>query len=56
MDQNLKCKFPSERAAEIAVRTVQEYKHETKSEIKVIFNVFKEQDYEIYARLLGANK
>ncbi len=48
--------FPNERAAEIAVRTVQEYKHETKSKIKVIFNVFKEQDHEIYARLLGANK
>ncbi len=48
--------FPNERAAEIAVRTVQEYKHETKSEIKVIFNVFKEQDHEIYARLLDANE
>lgn len=48
--------FPNERAAEIAVRAVQEYKQETKSETKVIFNVFKEQDYEIYARLLGANK
>ncbi len=48
--------FPNERAAEIAIRTVQEYKRETGSKIKVVFNVFKEKDYEIYARLLGANK
>ncbi len=48
--------FPNERAAEIAVQTVREYKWETGSKIKVVFNVFKEQDHEIYARLLGANK
>ncbi len=45
--------FPNERAAEIAVRTVMEYKHETESKIKVVFNVFKEQDRKIYAKLLG---
>ncbi len=45
--------FPNERAAEIAVRTVREYKQETQSKIKVIFNVFKEQDQKIYAKLLG---
>ena len=44
--------FPNERAAEIAVQTVVEYKQETQSNIKVIFNVFKDYDYEIYARLL----
>ena len=43
--------FPNERAAEIAVQTVQKYK----GEIEVIFNVFKNTDYEIYRRLLGAN-
>ncbi len=48
--------FPNERAAEIAIRTVREYKRETGSKIKVVFNVFKESDYEIYARYLGANK
>ncbi len=48
--------FPNERAAEIAVQTVLKYKRETKSNIKVVFNVYKEQDYKIYARLLGANK
>lgn len=47
--------FPNERAAEIAVRTVREYKRKTESAIKVIFNVFKEQDHEIYAGLLGAD-
>ena len=45
--------FPNAAAAEIAVRTVQDYRAETKSEIKVIFNVFKDTDREIYARLLG---
>ncbi len=48
-------RFPHERAAEIAVCSVREYKRETGSKIKVIFNVFKEQDHDIYARLLGAN-
>ena len=48
--------FPNDRAAQIAVQTVKEYKRRTGSKIKVIFNVFKDYDYEIYARLLGANK
>ena len=45
-------RFPNERAAEIAVQTVAEYKRLTQSEIKVIFNVFKDYDYVIYSRLL----
>ncbi|MGN1098918.1 MAG: protein-ADP-ribose hydrolase [Christensenellales bacterium] len=48
--------FPNQRAAEIAVRTVTDYKTQTKSKIKVIFNVFKEIDYAIYAGILGADK
>ncbi len=48
--------FPNERAAEIAIQTVTQYKRQTGSAIKVIFNVFKDYDYEIYAELLGANK
>lgn len=48
--------FPGDRAAQIAVSTVAEYKRQTQSSIKVIFNVFKECDYAIYAGLLGANK
>ena len=47
--------FPNERAAEIAIQTVNEYKQETQSSIKVIFNVFKDYDREIYAKLLKTN-
>ena len=47
--------FPNDRAAEIAVRTVKEYRAEHDSEIQVIFNVFKDVDYEIYKNLLAAN-
>ena len=45
--------FPNDRAAQIAVRTVRQYKAETDSEMKVIFNVFKDLDRELYAQLLG---
>lgn len=48
-------RFPNERAAEIAVRTVGEFISETQSEMRVIFNVFKDEDYEIYKRILGAD-
>ncbi len=48
-------RFPNERAAQIAINTVKEYKIQTQSKIKVIFNVFKDYDYEIYARLLKTN-
>lgn len=45
--------FPNKRAAEIALQTVKEYKRQTGSKIKIIFNVFKDYDYAIYAELLG---
>lgn len=45
--------FPNDKAAEIAVQTVGKYQLQTKSRIKVIFNVFKTIDYEIYRGLLG---
>ena len=45
--------FPQKRAAEIAVRTVREYKTNTDSKIEVIFNVFRDEDHEIYRELLG---
>ncbi len=48
-------RFPNQRAAEIAVETVKRYKAETQSEMKVIFNVFKDLDLEIYQRLLAEN-
>lgn len=44
--------FPNDQAARIAVQTVKEYKRQTKSKIEVIFNVFKDLDYEIYKKLL----
>ena len=44
--------FPNERAAEIAVKTIKEYKEKTGSSIQVIFNVFKDLDEEIYRELL----
>ncbi len=44
--------FPQKEAAEIAVNTVSEYKKTTGSDIKVIFNVFKDEDYDIYNELL----
>lgn len=45
--------FPNERAAEIAVKTVRDYRERENSQIRVIFNVFKERDYDIYRKLLG---
>ena len=47
--------FPNELAAEIAVRTVKEYRNGKTGIEKVIFNVFKDIDKEIYERLLGAD-
>lgn len=46
--------FPNERAAETAVRTVREFL-KNNSETEVIFNVFKDEDYEIYKRILKTN-
>lgn len=47
--------FPNEQAAEIAVQTVKSFLHQPTSVKKVIFNVFKDTDREIYARLLRAD-
>ena len=44
--------FPNQRAAEIAVDTVRNYYEETGSQIKTIFNVFKDVDGGIYRQLL----
>lgn len=48
-------KFPPQKAAEIAVATVQDFLRAHKANIKVIFNVFKESDREIYSRLFAGN-
>ena len=44
--------FPNQRAAEIAVQTVRDYKRQNDSDVKVIFNVFKDEDERIYNELL----
>ena len=46
-------RFPADRAAEIAVQTVREYLQEPGSVRKVVFNVFKDSDLDIYRKLLS---
>ena len=48
--------FPSDKAAEIAVHTVKEYRAHTNSAIEVIFNVFKQTDYDIYRKILKPDR
>lgn len=46
-------RFPADRAAEIAVKTVMAWmKEHGKSMDRVVFNVFTDKDREIYERLL----
>ena len=45
--------FPNERAAQVATDTVRKYYEETGSRIKVVFNVFKNEDFAIYDRILS---
>ena len=45
--------FPNDAAARIAIDTVRGWRRQHQSEIKVIFNVFKDIDYKLYAGLLG---
>ena len=47
--------FPNEKAAVIAVRTVERFMERKTSVKKVVFNVFKDLDRDIYAKLLGAH-
>lgn len=47
--------FPNDKAAEIAIQTVKDFKAQEHSAIGVIFNVFKDIDCKIYRKLLGAN-
>ena len=46
--------FPNENAAETAVRTVFDFLQSNR-DIEVIFNVFKNGDFQIYKRLLGTD-
>ena len=45
--------FPRRKAADIAVQTVTDFLQTDKRIEKVVFNVFKQEDYDIYKRLLG---
>ena len=45
--------FPNEEAARIAIQTVEAYQKEHQNSPEVIFNVFKDNDLEIYRKLLG---
>ena len=44
--------FPNDRAAEIALKAVTEHRKQTQSGLRVIFNVFRDTDAEIYRALL----
>lgn len=44
--------FPNEKAAEIAIQTVNDFQQKNPNLLEVVFNVFKDKDYEIYRRLL----
>ena len=44
--------FPNQLAAEIAVQTVRDWQRHSTHPIEVIFNVFKDMDYQIYQQLL----
>lgn len=45
--------FPQKKAAKIAVKTVTDFLRTNTQIETVVFNVFKQEDYEIYKRLLG---
>ncbi|MDO4175622.1 MAG: protein-ADP-ribose hydrolase [Eubacteriales bacterium] len=45
--------FPQKKAAEIAVQTVTDFLQTDTQIEKVIFNVYKQEDYDIYKRILG---
>lgn len=49
-------RFPQERAAEIAVKTVKAFLDHSETSLKrVIFNVFKDSDWDIYSNILKIN-
>lgn len=47
--------FPNKAAAIIAVQTVREWQQEHSDTVSVIFNVFKEIDYDIYRKIFDTN-
>lgn len=47
--------FPPEQAARIALTSVTNYQRQTHTDMKVIFNVFRQTDYQLYRDLLRAD-
>ncbi len=45
--------FPIEKASKIAIKTIKNYLKETKSKLKVIFDLFSKGDYKVYERELS---
>ncbi|MCM1388139.1 MAG: protein-ADP-ribose hydrolase [Bacillus sp. (in: Bacteria)] len=45
--------FPQEKAADIAIRTVKDFLQDNSQIERVVFNVFKGEDYDIYAKRLS---
>ena len=45
--------FPNQLAGKIAVKTVKDFIRNNDSEMTIVFNVFKDCDFEIYKKLLG---
>ena len=45
--------FPAQKAAEIAVATVEDWKAQNNSAMKIVFNVFSEKDESIYRAILS---
>lgn len=45
--------YPKEKACAVAVKTVKDRLAKMKSNIKVVFDVFTGEDYDVYKRLLG---
>ena len=46
-------RFPAQKAAEIAVSTVEDWKAKNNSTMKIVFNVFSEKDEALYNKLMS---
>ena len=46
-------RFPNELASHIAVKAVKDFLENTKYNIKIVFNVFKDLDYKLYNNILN---
>lgn len=44
--------YPIDKASKIAVKTVKQYLNETKTKLKVLFDLFTEEDFNVYERTI----